>query len=223
MHPVLPYVLTSSDDMLIKLWDWDKGWSCVQVFEGHSHYVMQVGGCGVQYCFQGSVTNHTPDPNEWVQLAGHSRQLVGGGQHCLRGLVGASARLCVCGQVLGVPCWVTVGCSARPALHCSVETCASCSWCVLQAVADLCAPAACAVLWCAMTGGVQSQGHEHLCVGIPRQDRQGVAHSRACGFVQCSEWRVGGARWGGQQRHRLPHQHRHAGCVEQAHPVCVCA
>lgn len=44
MHPVLPYVLTSSDDMLIKLWDWDKGWACVQVFEGHSHYVMQVRG-----------------------------------------------------------------------------------------------------------------------------------------------------------------------------------
>lgn len=43
IHPVLPYVLTSSDDMLIKLWDWDKGWACCQVFEGHSHYVMQVG------------------------------------------------------------------------------------------------------------------------------------------------------------------------------------
>jgi len=28
--------------MLIKLWDWDKGWQCTQVFEGHSHYVMQV-------------------------------------------------------------------------------------------------------------------------------------------------------------------------------------
>ena len=41
-HPVLPCLLTSSDDMLIKLWDWDKGWACVQVFEGHSHYVMQV-------------------------------------------------------------------------------------------------------------------------------------------------------------------------------------
>lgn len=24
MHPTLPYLLTSSDDMLIKLWDWDK-------------------------------------------------------------------------------------------------------------------------------------------------------------------------------------------------------
>lgn len=27
--------------MLIKLWEWEK-WTCVQVFEGHSHYVMQV-------------------------------------------------------------------------------------------------------------------------------------------------------------------------------------
>ena len=27
--------------MLIKLWEWEK-WSCVQVFEGHSHYVMQI-------------------------------------------------------------------------------------------------------------------------------------------------------------------------------------
>ncbi|KAG0457837.1 hypothetical protein HPP92_022994 [Vanilla planifolia] len=36
------YVLSSPDDMLIKLWDWDKGWMCTQIFEGHSHYVMQV-------------------------------------------------------------------------------------------------------------------------------------------------------------------------------------
>ena len=33
-------MLTASDDMTIKLWDWDKSWKCVQVFEGHSHYVM---------------------------------------------------------------------------------------------------------------------------------------------------------------------------------------
>src|SRR6478609_12003772 len=26
--------------MTIKLWDWEKGWKCVQVFEGHGHYVM---------------------------------------------------------------------------------------------------------------------------------------------------------------------------------------
>ena len=43
VHPSLPYLLSSSDDMLIKLWDWDKGWTCTQIFEGHSHYVMQVG------------------------------------------------------------------------------------------------------------------------------------------------------------------------------------
>ena len=33
---------TPSDDMLIKLWDWDKKWQCSQVFEGHSHYVMMI-------------------------------------------------------------------------------------------------------------------------------------------------------------------------------------
>jgi coatomer subunit beta' len=42
VHPTLPYVLTSSDDMVIKLWDWEKDWTCTQIFEGHSHYVMQV-------------------------------------------------------------------------------------------------------------------------------------------------------------------------------------
>jgi len=40
IHPTQPFVLTASDDMTIKLWDWDKQWKCVQVFEGHSHYVM---------------------------------------------------------------------------------------------------------------------------------------------------------------------------------------
>ncbi|KAI3727219.1 hypothetical protein L1987_67030 [Smallanthus sonchifolius] len=42
VHPTLPYILSSSDDMLIKLWDWEKSWYCTQIFEGHSHYVMQV-------------------------------------------------------------------------------------------------------------------------------------------------------------------------------------
>ena len=42
VHPSNSFILTSSDDMLIKLWDWDKKWQCQQVFEGHSHYVMQV-------------------------------------------------------------------------------------------------------------------------------------------------------------------------------------
>ncbi len=42
VHPTQPLVLTASDDMLIKLWDWEKGWKCVMTFEGHTHYVMQV-------------------------------------------------------------------------------------------------------------------------------------------------------------------------------------
>ena len=42
VHPTQPYDLTSSDDMAIKLWDWENGWKNIQVFEGHSHYVMQV-------------------------------------------------------------------------------------------------------------------------------------------------------------------------------------
>jgi coatomer subunit beta' len=31
VHPTHPYILTSSDDRLIKLWDWDKGWVNTQV------------------------------------------------------------------------------------------------------------------------------------------------------------------------------------------------
>ncbi|XP_030600997.1 coatomer subunit beta' isoform X2 [Archocentrus centrarchus] len=42
VHPTQSYILTSSDDMLIKLWDWDRKWLCSQVFEGHTHYVMQI-------------------------------------------------------------------------------------------------------------------------------------------------------------------------------------
>ncbi len=40
VHPTQPFVLTASDDMTIKLWNWDAGWKCQQTFEGHSHYVM---------------------------------------------------------------------------------------------------------------------------------------------------------------------------------------
>lgn len=67
VHPSQPFILTSSgmystfkykyiilynififntsyftDDMLIKLWNWEKQWACQQVFEGHTHYVMQI-------------------------------------------------------------------------------------------------------------------------------------------------------------------------------------
>mmetsp|Transcript_23414 Transcript_23414/g.41412 ORF Transcript_23414/g.41412 Transcript_23414/m.41412 type:complete len:687 (+) Transcript_23414:75-2135(+) len=42
VHPTLPVILSSSDDMFIKLWDWEKNWECYRVYEGHSHYVMQV-------------------------------------------------------------------------------------------------------------------------------------------------------------------------------------
>lgn len=31
VHPSLSYVLTSADDMLVKLWDWNKDWQCTQV------------------------------------------------------------------------------------------------------------------------------------------------------------------------------------------------
>jgi coatomer subunit beta' len=42
VHPNRPLVLSSSDDMTIKMWDWDKDFECVQTFEGHAHYVMMV-------------------------------------------------------------------------------------------------------------------------------------------------------------------------------------
>ena len=35
VHPVSPYVLSSSDDMTIKLWDWDKNWANTMIFEGN--------------------------------------------------------------------------------------------------------------------------------------------------------------------------------------------
>ncbi|KAK9451268.1 coatomer WD associated region-domain-containing protein [Limtongia smithiae] len=42
VHPTQSFVLTASDDMTIKLWNWEKDWRCIQVFEGHSHYVMSL-------------------------------------------------------------------------------------------------------------------------------------------------------------------------------------
>lgn len=42
VHPSRPYVLTSSDDYTIKLWNWENNWKLEQVFEGHQHYIMSV-------------------------------------------------------------------------------------------------------------------------------------------------------------------------------------
>lgn len=42
MHPSQPLLLSSSDDMTIRLWDWEKNWVNAMTFEGHTHYVMMV-------------------------------------------------------------------------------------------------------------------------------------------------------------------------------------
>ncbi|KAG1807294.1 coatomer WD associated region-domain-containing protein [Suillus subaureus] len=42
VHPTASIVLTGSDDMTIKAWDWDKQWKCIQVYEGHTHYIMNI-------------------------------------------------------------------------------------------------------------------------------------------------------------------------------------
>uniref|UniRef100_A0A7S1KUN6 Coatomer subunit beta' n=1 Tax=Percolomonas cosmopolitus TaxID=63605 RepID=A0A7S1KUN6_9EUKA len=42
VHATKPYVLTCSDDLQIKMWDWENKWQCVRIFEGHTHYVMMV-------------------------------------------------------------------------------------------------------------------------------------------------------------------------------------
>lgn len=40
VHPTLSVVLTASDDMTIRMFDWEKEWKCVREFVGHQHYVM---------------------------------------------------------------------------------------------------------------------------------------------------------------------------------------
>ncbi|XP_066339839.1 uncharacterized protein [Miscanthus floridulus] len=43
VHPTDPLVLSSSDDHLIKLWNWrKKNWKCIRTFEGHSDRVKHV-------------------------------------------------------------------------------------------------------------------------------------------------------------------------------------
>lgn len=42
VHQTLPYILTSSDDSTIKLWDFEKGFKLVKTYEDHIHYVMMI-------------------------------------------------------------------------------------------------------------------------------------------------------------------------------------
>uniref|UniRef100_A0ACD5WMM8 Uncharacterized protein n=1 Tax=Avena sativa TaxID=4498 RepID=A0ACD5WMM8_AVESA len=42
IHPSHPFLLASSDDHLIKLWNWENDWSCIRTFESHSNRVEQV-------------------------------------------------------------------------------------------------------------------------------------------------------------------------------------
>lgn len=42
VHPTQPFILTASDDMLIKCWDFENGFKLIRTFEGHAHYVMSI-------------------------------------------------------------------------------------------------------------------------------------------------------------------------------------
>ncbi|CCM00473.1 uncharacterized protein FIBRA_02506 [Fibroporia radiculosa] len=42
VHPTASVVLTGSDDMTLRAWDWDKQWRCMQTYEGHTHYIMNI-------------------------------------------------------------------------------------------------------------------------------------------------------------------------------------
>ena len=56
MHGSQPLLLSSSDDMTIRLWDWEKQWMNTMTFEGHSHYVMMVA-------FNPRHAAHLPSPS----------------------------------------------------------------------------------------------------------------------------------------------------------------
>lgn len=42
VHPTQPILLSSGDDMTIKMWNWEMNWKLLRTFEGHTHYVMYV-------------------------------------------------------------------------------------------------------------------------------------------------------------------------------------
>ncbi|KAM0897109.1 hypothetical protein ACQ4PT_022779 [Festuca glaucescens] len=42
VHPTDPFVLSSSGDNLIKLWNWENDWECIRTFQGHPKEVKSV-------------------------------------------------------------------------------------------------------------------------------------------------------------------------------------
>jgi len=42
VHSTLPYVLSCSDDLSIKLWDWENNWKEINVYDDHEHYIMDM-------------------------------------------------------------------------------------------------------------------------------------------------------------------------------------
>lgn len=42
IHPTRPFLLSCSDDLTVRLWDWDRAWRQTAVFEGHTHFVMSI-------------------------------------------------------------------------------------------------------------------------------------------------------------------------------------
>lgn len=80
VHPTQPFVLTASDDMTIKLWDWEKGWKNVRVFEGNSRRFWEpiMKPTESLTCFQtmscpSPSTRKTPTPSPRPAWTGRSR------------------------------------------------------------------------------------------------------------------------------------------------------
>ncbi len=42
VHSNLSYVLSCSDDLSIKIWDWEKNWAEVKTYDDHEHYIMDM-------------------------------------------------------------------------------------------------------------------------------------------------------------------------------------
>jgi len=42
VHSTLPYVLSCSDDLSIKLWDWENNWKEINTYDDHEHYIMDM-------------------------------------------------------------------------------------------------------------------------------------------------------------------------------------